>query len=167
MKTQWYVTFHVTITMSASSFTSRSFNFFRFHSNIIVFVWNVTVNVFESLSAPACSPLHFPFSCSLDVFVSSSLRIVIPSIRQQRSASIKSTKTQTQKSQVRHPKAHVRRSSTRSVCNANLGLQQCCDSARADSVPSAADNATRVYSGISGQQTLQQPSKPQRHVQGW
>ena len=70
----WYVTFDVTITTSASAFSFRSCNILRFQFNIFVFIahahWNVTVNVFETLSALTFFPFTLSSSCSFCVFVS-------------------------------------------------------------------------------------------------
>ena len=58
-------TFNVTKSLSASAFSYRSFNLLRFQFNIFVFIkhahWNVTVNVFETLSAPTFSLHPFVF----------------------------------------------------------------------------------------------------------
>ena len=60
-----YTMFYVTTTMSASAFSSRSFNFFRFHSNIFVFL-RMHVGTSPSMCLRLC--LHPPFHPHIFVF---------------------------------------------------------------------------------------------------
>ena len=78
------VTFNVTITLSASAFSSHSFNLLRFNWASLSWL-RMQTGTLPSVCLRLCLLPLFPFTlssfCSLCVFVSSGLHEVIPSIR--------------------------------------------------------------------------------------